>query len=60
MPDALSIDELATIIRPVAEQYGVARAYVFGPYARGDADEDSFVNIMIVSGRLRGMALGGF
>ena len=36
---------------PVANKYGLRRAYLFGSYAKGQADEDSDVDILIEKGR---------
>ena len=47
-----SIDELAEIIAPIARELGVERVYLFGSYARGEADADSDVDILIESGRI--------
>jgi len=55
-----SLEELADIICPVAASYGVDRVYIYGSYARGEADSDSDIDLFIVPGNLRGMALGGF
>jgi predicted nucleotidyltransferase len=42
-----TIDEIADRIRPVAEKYNLPAVYLFGSYARGEADEMSDVDIMI-------------
>jgi predicted nucleotidyltransferase len=42
-----TIDEIAERIRPVAEKYNLPAVYLFGSYARGEADEKSDVDIMI-------------
>ena len=54
-----SIDEIREIIAPVLQKHGVDRVYLFGSYARGDADENSDVDLCVDASRLRGMfALG--
>lgn len=54
-----SIDEIREIIAPVMQKHGVERVYLFGSYARGEADESSDVDLCIDASRLRGMfALG--
>ncbi len=42
-----TLDEIARRIRPVAEQYKLKAVYVFGSYARGEAREDSDVDLLI-------------
>lgn len=36
-----SIDELRSVVAPVAERYGVSKVYLFGSVARGDCNDDS-------------------
>ena len=48
-------------VRPVAEKYHLKAVYVFGSYARGEAREDSDVDLLIddTDSGLRGLAYGG-
>ena len=48
-------------MRPVAEKYHLKAVYVFGSYARGEAREDSDVDLLIddTDSGLRGLAYGG-
>ncbi len=41
------IEEIAERVRPVAERYGLGKVYLFGSYARGDASEESDVDLRI-------------
>lgn len=56
-----TLDEIARRIRPVAEKYHLRAVYVFGSYARGEAREDSDVDLVIddTDSGLRGFAYGG-
>lgn len=56
-----TLDEIARRIRPVAEKYNLRAVYVFGSYARGEAWEDSDVDLLIddTDSGLRGFAYGG-
>ena len=56
-----SLDEIALRVRPVAEKYRLKAVYVFGSYARGEATEDSDVDLLIddTGSGLRGLAYGG-
>lgn len=55
-----SIDEIKAMVAPIAEQYGVARVFLFGSYARGEATPDSDLDFRVDKGSLRGLIqLGG-
>ena len=57
----LSIEELASIVKPIAEEYGVTKVYIFGSVARGDDNEDSDYDFCIEKGKIRGLIeLSGF
>ncbi|MDE7230891.1 MAG: nucleotidyltransferase domain-containing protein [Oscillospiraceae bacterium] len=45
-----SFEEIAERVRPVAEKYGLRSVYLFGSYARGDANENSDVDLLIDDG----------
>ncbi len=40
---------------PIAKAHGVKRMSLFGSYARGEADKNSDVDVLIERGRLKGM-----
>jgi len=42
-----TLDELREKITPIAEKYRIPAVYVFGSYARGEATEDSDVDVLI-------------
>lgn len=42
-----TIDDLRRIIAPIAEQYGLRAVYVFGSYARGEANADSDIDLLV-------------
>ena len=50
-----TIDEIKSIVEPIARKYGVTSIYLFGSYARGDATENSDVDLLVEKGSLRGM-----
>lgn len=50
-----TIEEIKSIVKPIAQKYGVARVYLFGSYARGDATENSDVDLRVDKGSLKGM-----
>lgn len=50
-----SLEELRTIVAPVAEKYGVDRVYLFGSVARGDYSENSDYDFCIEPGKIRSL-----
>lgn len=42
-----SIEELKQIITPIARKYNIPAIYLFGSYARGQANDNSDVDILI-------------
>ena len=42
-----TIDDLRRIIAPIAKQYGLRAVYVFGSYARGEANADSDIDLLV-------------
>lgn len=52
-----TIDEIRERVRPVADKYELKAVYLFGSYARGEAAEDSDVDLMIdkTGSAVRGM-----
>jgi len=47
-----SIEELRSIVAPVAKKYGVKKVYLFGSVARGDCSEDSDYDFCIERGKI--------
>lgn len=59
MGEIYTIDTLRSIIAPIAARHGVDRVYLFGSYARGEANQNSDVDLRVDKGDLRGLfALG--
>ena len=54
-----TVDEIQKIVAALAAQYGADRVYLFGSYARGDADQDSDIDLRIDKGAIRGLQMGG-
>lgn len=46
----LSIKVIADLIKPIVEKYGIKEIYLFGSYARGEADEDSDLDFLVFGG----------
>ena len=54
-----TIDEIREIVAALAARYGADRIYLFGSYARGDANKDSDIDLRIDKGAIRGLHMGG-
>ena len=42
-----TVSEIAFIIRPIAEKFGLKAVYLFGSYARNEATEDSDIDLLV-------------
>lgn len=54
-----SFEEIAERVHPVAERYGLKSVYLFGSYARGDADDDSDVDLLVDADNVHGFRFFG-
>ena len=54
-----SVNEIQSVVSSLAREYGVDRIYLFGSYARGEANEGSDIDLRIDKGAVRGFGLGG-
>ena len=54
-----TVDEIKEIVAALAAQYGADRIYLFGSYARGDADKNSDIDLRSDKGAIRSLQLGG-
>ena len=55
-----TIEDLKIKITPIAKKYNITTVYIFGSYARGDASEESDVDIMIKreGSKIHGLIMG--
>mgnify|MGYP002733791646 FL=1 len=59
MDKIYTIDEIKSIVAPIAAAHDVDRIYLSGSYARGEATASSDIDLRVDKGRLRGLfALG--
>lgn len=62
MANALSIEDLRSVVLPLLRKHGLKRAYLFGSYARGEASDASDIDLIVERGdssrRLSVYALG--
>ena len=52
----LTITQIKELVTPILRRHGVARAVLFGSYARGEQTDQSDVDIAIDEGEVRGLA----
>lgn len=45
-----TIKDIEALVKPIAERYRVKEIYLFGSYARGDADESSDLDFLVFGG----------
>lgn len=45
-----TIKDIEVLVKPIAEKYKVKEIYLFGSYARGDADESSDLDFLVFGG----------
>ncbi len=50
-----TMDEIKERSIPLAKQYGIKRLGLFGSYARGEARDDSDLDFLISTGKMRGL-----
>lgn len=54
-----TVDEIKSIVIPIAKRHGIAKVFLFGSYARGAANDNSDIDLCIETPDVRGMfALG--
>ena len=45
-----TLDNIRDIVKPIANKYNVESIYLFGSYARGEADENSDLDFLVFGG----------
>lgn len=45
-----TIRDIQDLVRPIAQKYKVKEIYLFGSYARGEADENSDLDFLVFGG----------
>jgi hypothetical protein len=50
-----TVEEIRSIVSPIAQRYGVGSVSLFGSYSKGTASSDSDVDLKIDKGNLRSL-----
>lgn len=45
-----TLEDINAFVKPLAEKYNAKEIYLFGSYARGEADGNSDLNFMVIGG----------
>lgn len=51
MNRVFSVEEIVALVRPIAKKYNVQAIYLFGSYARGEADAHSDLDFLVFGGK---------
>ena len=54
-----TVDEIRNIVTPIAKRHCVSKMYLFGSYARGEADSESDIDLRIDAENLTNLFLLG-
>lgn len=48
--NVFTLKDIVSLVKPIAKKYGVKEIYLFGSYARGDADGNSDLDFLVFGG----------
>ena len=54
-----AITQIKELTEPIFKQYDIEKAYIFGSYARGDFNENSDIDIIIVAKNIKSLLIIG-
>ncbi|GHU52097.1 nucleotidyltransferase [Clostridia bacterium] len=55
-----TLEQIAELIKPVVKKYNLKAVWVFGSYARGEANDDSDIDLLIDDSETDYQAMGMF
>lgn len=47
--NVVTLENITYLVKPLAEKYKVKEIYLFGSYARGEADESSDMDFLVLN-----------
>lgn len=48
--NVFTLKDIVSLVKPIVRKYGVKEIYLFGSYARGEADKDSDLDFLVFGG----------
>lgn len=48
--NVFTLKDIVSLVKPIVKKYGVKEIYLFGSYARGDADGNSDLDFLVFGG----------
>jgi predicted nucleotidyltransferase len=48
--NVFTLKDIENLVKPIVKKYGVKEIYLFGSYARGEADADSDMDFLVCGG----------
>ena len=48
--NTMSVNEIMSVVKPLADRYKIKEVYLFGSYARDEADSDSDIDLLVYGG----------
>ena len=57
--EVYTINEIRSIVTPIAKRHQVSKVFLFGSYARGDMTDSSDIDLRIDKGDIRGLQMAG-
>lgn len=48
--NVFTLKDIVSMVKPIAQKYGVKEIYLFGSYARGESDGDSDLDFLVFGG----------
>lgn len=48
--NTMSVNEIMSVVKPLADRYKIKEVYLFGSYARNEADSESDIDLLVCGG----------